>query len=77
MSAKIKTPLGEAIIRNGTWSSENKELEKLLKAYEESALFAGYEPNPDYASAKKFADDTPGVEVVSWDETEYEEGTIY
>ncbi len=51
MTAKIKTPIGEAIIDGYKWQSDNKNLESFLNSLLSKDGPSGADPNPDLNAA--------------------------
>jgi len=80
MAATIRLLGFEATIDAGKWTCGEKRLQDFLTLVSEEArlryIGVGSDPNPDYHLAKDVVDRF-GAEMVRYDETEYEPGTIY
>ena len=79
MAAKIRTVIGEAIISEGVWQSENKNLEDYLNKARPYDV-TGAKPSYDIWAAEEAVKMLPFSTIVEFDEIDYsndEEGTIY
>lgn len=79
MAAKIMTVIGEAVISEGVWKSENKHLEDFLnkiRPYDDT----GAKPSYDIWAAEEAVKNIPFSTLVEYEEIDYSdepEGTIY
>lgn len=76
MTARIVTPIGKAVVKNGVWNSDNKDLEKFLQRVE-SEEYIEYYPNPDLGSALRAVKALPESKVVSYTKMKYDPDVVY
>jgi len=76
MSAIIKVSGFKATITDGQWTSDNPALTQILIALLPTWGPSGSDPNPDLHIAQNAVKQLGGI-VLEYDETEFEEGTVY
>ena len=78
MTATIGIAGIHATIDDGLWTCDDPIMLQLLQGFTEEQ-YIGSDPNPDYTSARVAVERIGGKsgKVISFDETEYEEGVIY
>jgi len=79
MSVKIMTVVGEAVISEGMWKSDNKSLEEFLNKVRPYDV-TGAKPSYDIWAAEEAVRLLPFSILVDYDEIDYSdepEGTIY
>lgn len=76
MAATIEINGIEAMIEEYHWTSKDATLAGILNTLLDPLGPSGADPNPDLHAAQAAVAELGG-EVVSYDETEYEEGRVY
>ena len=77
MTAKIKTPHGEAVCEGYEWHCEDKVIERYLNSLLNPMGPGGEDPNPDLTAAEQALEEIPDSELVDYTPMNRVEGVVY